>query len=40
MHRRTATEELIREVLKESYLGLSIDRIELVEDLRSGEGRG
>lgn len=33
MHRRTATEELIRSVLKDSYLGLSIDRIELSEDV-------
>lgn len=37
MHRRTATEELIRAVLKDGYLGLCIDRIEIVEDVRSGE---
>lgn len=36
MHRRTATTQLIRDVLKETYLGLQLDRIELAEDVAAG----
>lgn len=36
MHRRTATTELIRDVLKEGYLGLDIGHIALVEDVAAG----
>ena len=33
MHRRSATAALVRDVLKDDYLGLDIDRIEVVEDV-------
>lgn len=36
MHRRNATTQLIRDVLKESYLGLEVDRIEMTEDVAAG----
>jgi len=38
MHRRTTTTELIRDVLKETYLGLDITHIALVEDIAGGAG--
>lgn len=36
MHRRSATAALVRDVLKDDYLGLDIDRIEVVEDVAAG----
>ncbi len=38
MHRRSATTQLIRDVLKETYLGLDIGHIALVEEVGSGAG--
>lgn len=36
MHRRNATSELIRDVLKDTYLGLDIGHIAMVEDVAAG----